>query len=174
MSILSSLLTEVAPTLARALGGPLAGAAVDVIAKTLGTASTEDAIVQEIQEDPALAAQHLRYLETQMQAEIARINSQGENMRLFYEAYKDDKRRGGFWSWPRPAAAWLAPAYAGAVSIVLVRDLWTRNYAIIQHLDLLIYWAVPMMALAGIWFVGRSMERSAIGKALGKPDGGDN
>jgi hypothetical protein len=163
MDKLVDILKTLAPTLGRAVAGPLGGAVIDVIGEALGLGknASADEVANYINTDPELAKQRLSVIEKQVEAEAARWAGQSRNLELYYEAYGKELDRGWFWSLPRPMAGWVTNIFAAAVCGIMVRDLWLRQYVIFDHIPMLIAWAAIPAALAGIWFWKKGDERQS-------------
>ena len=163
MDKLVGILTTLAPTLGRAVAGPLGGAVIEIVGDALGLGknASADEIATHISADPEVAKQQLAILEKQVEAEATRWAGQERNLELYYEAYGKELERGWFWSLPRPLAGWVTNVFSASVCGIIVRDMWMRNYQIFDHIPMLIAWAAIPAALAGIWFWKKGEERQS-------------
>lgn len=168
MRELIEVVGKIAPSLGTALGGPLGGALVGVIGEVLGVgkSATPADVLNTINADPDVARQQLEVLAKQVEAEGQRWVGQTRNVELFYEAYNQEINKGLFWSMPRPLAAWVVNLFSAMVCIIMVRDLWYREYVIFNQIPMLISWIAIPAALAGIWFWQRSNEKSSQAESL--------
>ncbi len=162
MRELIDVVTKIAPALGTALGGPLGGAITGVIAEVLGLDknASPESILTTIHADPAVAQQQLEVLSKQIETETARWHGQSRNVELFYETYNRELDKGWFWSMPRPMAAWVTNLFVAMVCLILVRDLWYREYGLLNQVPMLITWIAIPAALAGIWFWQKTTERT--------------
>lgn len=162
MKELIDVVGKIAPSLGTALGGPLGGAITGVIGEVLGIGkdATPDNILATIHADPAVAQQQLEVLAKQVEAESQRWIGQTRNVELFYETYNRELDKGWFWSMPRPMAAWVTNIFVAMVCLIMIRDLWYREYTILNQIPMLISWIAIPAALAGIWFWQRTTEKT--------------
>lgn len=162
MKELIDVIGKIAPSLGTALGGPLGGALVGVIGEVLGIGkdATPDDLLASINADPEVAKHQLEVLAKQVEAEGQRWVGQTRNVELFYEAYNREIDKGWFWSMPRPFAAWVVNLYCAMVCLIMIRDMWYREYTIMTHIPMLITWIAIPAALAGIWFWQRTTEKA--------------
>lgn len=168
MKELVDLVGKIAPSLGTALGGPLGGALVGVIGEILGIGkdATPEDIVTTIHADPDVAKQQLEVLAKQVEAEAQRWVGQTRNVELYYEAYNRELDKGWFWSMPRPMAAWVTNLFTAMICLIMIRDLWYREYVIFNHIPMLISWIAIPAALAGIWFWQRTTEKSVHSESI--------
>lgn len=165
MSNLDGLINAVstlAPSVARMLGGPLAGAVVDILAQGFGTSSDPTAISQAIAADPELAKQQLAYLEKWAESETARFTGQAANVDATKEIYLAELNRGGFYSWLRPCAGWVTLIQSAIFTVIMAKQLWEANYQLLAQSPMLLVFMAPPAALAGVYFWNKSQERQAL------------
>lgn len=167
---LIDLIGKAAPALAAALGGPLAGAAVSVIADALGVADDPDAVTAAVASaDPAVIVAQLAAAEARFKVEAEKAITLRTQIDAHVEMMRLDYGRGWFWGSWRPLAGWIATAWSAAVCVVAVRDIWIANYALMGEAGNLLMIGGPIMALAGVYSWQKSEERKAMaGGGLGR------
>lgn len=162
MDSLINTLTQLAPTVARLLGGPLAGAVMDILAQSFGTNANPEAINAAIASDPEVAKQQLLYLEEWARSETARWSGQAANVEATKELYLADLQQGGFRSWVRPLAAWVTLIQSVIFTAIMAKQLWENNYTLLGQAPMILVFMAPPAALAGVYFWNKSQERQAI------------
>lgn len=162
MDSLINTLTQLAPTVARMLGGPLAGAVVDILAQSFGTSADPAAINSAIAADPETAKAQLAYLEKWAESETARWSGQAANVEATKELYLADMAQGGFRGWVRPLAAWVTLLQSVVFTIIMTKQLWENNYQLLGQSPMLLVFMAPPAALAGVYFWNKSQERQAL------------
>jgi hypothetical protein len=166
MSSLKDILTKGAPILGTALGGPLGGAVVGILAELFNTDPNEAAVTAAMNSsDPNVIAANLARAEAAFKAAAEesitlrqQITSHVEMMRLDYD-------RGGFYSLWRPFAGWIATLYAAATCVIVLRDAWYGTYLFLAQAPNMLMVGGPIMAIAGIYAFGKSQERAALANA---------
>lgn len=159
---LINAVSSLAPSVARMLGGPLAGAVVDILAQGLGTNSDPAAITNAIAADPELAKSQLAYLEKWAESETARFTGQAANVDATKEIYLAELNRGGFYSWLRPLAGWVTLMQSVVFTVIMTKQLWEANYQLLAQSPMLLVFMAPPAALAGVYFWNKSQERQAL------------
>jgi hypothetical protein len=165
-SQLKDLVGKVAPVLGTALGGPLGGAVVSILAEVFNVKNEPDAVEEAIRSsDPNVIAANLARAEAAFKAAAeesvtlrTQISSHVEMMRLDYD-------RGAFYSMWRPAAGWVAVMYAGAFCFLGLYQAYLGNYTLLTMAPQVLMIGGPIMAIAGIYTWGRSNERVAMANA---------
>lgn len=153
----------IAPALATALGGPLAGGAVEILAKTLGTQPEPDAIVKAAaQKDPAVLKAEIERAEAEFKAAAEQAVTLRAQIDAHVRMVELDYARGAFYSAWRPLAGWVALIYAAATCLLVVKDAWVGSYAFLALAPSVLMIGGPIMALAGIYAWGRTEERKAL------------
>ncbi len=160
---LIDLISKAAPALAAALGGPLAGAAVSVIADALGVAD-DPAIVAETvaSSDPAVIAAQLAAAEARFKVEAEKAITLRTQIDAHVEMVRLDYARGWFWGSWRPLAGWIATLWSAAICVVSVRDIWLGQFELLAQAVNLLMIGGPILALAGVYSWQKSEERKAL------------
>ena len=114
---LGSIIKAVAPTIATALGGPLAGAAVSFLAGKFGTESTQEAVQKAVEGFTAADTVKLKQLDLEFQEHMADlgIKIQLANLAVDVEEAKSESVFVAGW---RPFVGWVCGfglAYAAVI-----------------------------------------------------------
>lgn len=152
-----------APLLGRALGGPLGGAAGDILAKALGATEATPTAVQDAlpaAEPSRLAeaeAQWLALLREETVTERAAISATHQTIRQEISAVDRVQR------WWRPLYACELTAECAALWAVLLHEFWTGDLQTINALVgatalLVTYWGFRFSVL-GVYISGRTREK---------------
>jgi len=108
------LLKTIAPGIATALGGPLAGAAVSFLAGKFGTENTQEAVSKALEGFTAADIVKMKELDNQFALEMAKLGIQLDAAQIAVNQ-EEAKSVSLFVAGGRPAAIW-----AGVFSMVLV------------------------------------------------------
>jgi hypothetical protein len=152
-----------APLLGTALGGPLGGAAGQVLARAVGASEPTPAAVQATL--PAVDPARVLMAEAQW-AEMIRAEAETQRTAIAEtqttiraELVSDDVVQ----RWWRPAYAWELTLECAALWAVLVHEFWTGDVATINALVnatalLVTYWGFRFGVL-GVYISGRTREK---------------
>lgn len=162
-----------APAIATALGGPLAGAVVGILAEVFGVSNDPAAVRAAIQKsDPETIKLNLASAEAAYKAaaeESITVRHQIDNHVRMMEM---DYNRGLFYSWWRPAAGWASMVFWSLICLLVVRDLYFGVYTLFNYMAQILMAGAPLSALAGIYIWRKSDERVAL--ASGKSNLAEN
>jgi len=164
MSQLKDILAKAAPALGMALGGPLGGAVVSVLAEVFNTSPTQESVEEAIKSsDPNVIAANLARAEAAFRAAAEESITQRQQITSHVEMMQLDYGRGGFYSMWRPAAGWIATMYSGTTCfLALYLILVARDYTLLNMAPQVLMMGGPIMAIAGIYAFGKSQERAAL------------
>ena len=163
MSQLKDILTKTAPILGTALGGPLGGAVVSILAEVFNTEPTHDAVEAAMQSaDPNVIAANLARAEAAFKAAAEDSITVRTQIESHVELVKLDYSRGWFYSAWRPMGGWIAMAYSGATCGLALYQAYLGSYMLLQMAPQVLMIGGPIMAIAGIYALGKSQERSAM------------
>ncbi|MFA5387036.1 MAG: hypothetical protein WC322_01415 [Candidatus Paceibacterota bacterium] len=159
---------SLAPALATALGGPLAGAAISIIAEVLGVAPTSDAVDAALgSNDPDVIKASLSRAEAAFKAEAEKAVTVGKQIDAHVEIVRMDYERGSFYSGWRPLSGWIAMLYSGASCTVVIAEAFKGSYSFLAQAPSVLMIGGPIMALAGIYAWQKSEERKAMASGGG-------
>lgn len=130
----SDILRSVAPTIATALGGPLAGAAVDFIAGKFGTPATAEAVHETLAGLSAADLVKMKEIDAEFQKHMA---DNGISLQLAQIAVNTEEAKSTNWlvaGW-RPAVGWVCVA-ALALSYMPKAIVLTAFWAYQAYLNL--------------------------------------
>lgn len=160
---LQGLIATVAPILGTALGGPLGGAVVGILADQFGVANDPVAVHDAIKSsDPEVIKANLARAEAAFKAEAEKAVTVRQQIQSHVEMMRMDYDRGGFHSLWRPLAGWLAVLFSASTCFITVKDAWFGQYALLAQAPSILMIGGPLMALAGIYAWGKSEERKAM------------
>jgi len=168
MSDLRNILAKAAPVLGTAIGGPLGGAVVSILAQVFDTDPTEAAVTAAVNSsDPEVVKANLARAEAAFKAAAEesvtlrqQITSHVEMMRLDYD-------RGVFFSGWRPMGGWIAMVYAAAACFLTLYQAFHGHYELLNLAPQQLMVGGPIMAIAGIYALGKSQERVAMANNAG-------
>lgn len=152
-----------APMLGTALGGPLGGAAGQILANVLGSATPTPSAVQASlpTADPSLLAQaEMQWAEAiRAEAETQRVAISEMQATIRAEIASDDPMQ----RWWRPIYAFELTFECAALWVVLVHEFWTGDLQTINALVgatalLVAYWGFRFGVL-GVYVSGRTREK---------------
>lgn len=165
-STLKDVLGKVAPVLGTAIGGPLGGAVISILAEVFNTSPTEDSVTAAMKSaDPEVIKANLARAEAAFKAAAEEAVTQREQITSHVEMMRLDYERGWFYSGWRPTAGWIAMSYSALICVIVLRDAWFGSYAFLGMAPQMLMVGGPIMALAGIYAWGKSQERVAVANA---------
>ncbi len=160
---LQSIVTTIAPILGTALGGPLGGAVVGILADQFGVPKDIDSVAAAVKSsDPEVLKANLQRAEAAFKAEAEKAVTVRQQITSHVEMMRMDYDRGGFHSMWRPLAGWMAVLFSAATCFITVKDAWHGQYALLAQAPSILMIGGPLMALAGIYAWGKSEERKAM------------
>lgn len=165
MDKLKNLVSVLAPTLGTALGGPLGGAAVAILAEALGlekNAEPADVAAAARSADPEVLKASMARAEASFKAAAEEAITLREQITASVQMVQMDYAQGFFHSLWRPAAGWIAVAYAGGFCLLAMLQAWQGNYQLLSMAPSVLMIGGPIMALAGIYTWQRSNEKIAM------------
>lgn len=160
---LGKIVGTVAPVLGTALGGPLGGAVVSILAQQFGVGNDPAAVASVVQSsDPEVVKANLLRAEAAFKAEAEKAVTVRQQIASHVEMMKLDYGRGGFYSLWRPLSGWMAVLFSAMSCMIVIRDALHGQYAFLAQAPSVLMIGGPLMALAGIYAWGKSEERKAI------------
>jgi hypothetical protein len=154
--------------LGTALGGPLGGAVVSILAEMFNTDPTETAVAAAVNSsDPEVVKANLARAEAAFKAAAEESITLRQQISSHVEMMRMDYDRGGFYSMWRPMAGWIATMYAGLTCAIVLRDAWLGSYLFLAQAPNMLMVGGPIMAIAGIYAFGKSQERVAVTNSAG-------
>lgn len=169
LTTLRRLIQDAAPAVATALGGPLGGAAVQILAEVFGTAAEPGHVLSAARNaDPEVIKANLARAEAAFRAAAEEAVTVRANIDAHVRLVEMDYKRGGFYSAWRPLAGWVAILYGAACCALVVKDAVNAQYAFLGQAPAILAIGAPIMALAGIYAWSKSEERkTAMRSGLG-------
>jgi len=162
-SALKDLVSKVAPVLGTALGGPLGGAVVSILAEAFNTDNSSDAVEVAMRSaDPSVVAANLARAEAAFKAAAEETITVRTQIESHVEMMRLDYGRGGFYSLWRPLAGWIATLYAFATCALALQQAYLGSYVLFTMAPQVLMMGGPIMAIAGIYAFGKSQERAAL------------
>lgn len=160
---ITDVLKTIAPALGTALGGPLGGAVISILAGQFNTASTPEAVEAALRSsDPEVVKANLLRAEAAFRAEAEKAVTVREQIASHVKMMEMDYARNSFFSAWRPFAGWLATLFAAGTCGIVLMEAWNGKYDFLTHAPSVLMIGGPIMALAGIYAWGKSEERKAI------------
>lgn len=168
-SALKTMVEKVAPVLGAAVGGPLGGAVVSILAEVFATDPTEDAVEKAMKSaDPNVIAANLSRAEAAFKAAAEEAVTLRTQIDAHVRMMELDYNRGGlFYSGWRPLSGWVAMTYAGATCFLALWQAYLGSYVLLNMAPQVLMIGGPIMAIAGIYALGRTQERQAVVAATG-------
>lgn len=167
-STLKDVLGKVAPVLGTAIGGPLGGAVISILAEVFNTSPTEESVAEAMKSsDPEVIKANLARAEAAFKAAAEEAVTLRTQMTAHVDMMRMDYERGMFYSGWRPMAGWIAMGYSAFICLIVLRDAWAGQYAFLGMAPQMLMVGGPIMALAGIYAFGKSQERVALANAPG-------
>lgn len=175
MSQLKDILAKAAPVLGTALGGPLGGAVVSILAEVFNTDPTHQAVEAAIQSsDPNVIAANLARAEAAFKAAAEDSITLRTQIEQHTELVRMDYNRGWFYSGWRPVGGWIATLYSAGFCFLALYQAYLGVYTLLSMAPQVLMIGGPIMAIAGIYALGKSQERSALITAgAGQPNVSD-
>lgn len=161
---LKDLVSKVAPVLGTALGGPLGGAVISILGEVFGTPHADESVLAMTirSTDPEIVKANLSRAEASFRAAAEESITLRTQIEQHTELVRLDYDRGLFFALWRPMGGWIATLYAAVTCLIVIRDAWFGTYLFLAQAGNVLMIGGPIMAIAGIYAIGKSNERVAL------------
>ncbi len=157
------MIGTVAPAIGAAIGGPLGGAVVSILAEVFGVGHSEAEVAAAIETNsPETVAAKLAAAEAKFKAAAEEAVTLRGQIDAHVELVRLDMQRGWYWSLWRPAAGWIATLFAAACCFIVIKDAWGGQYGFLNLAPSVLMIGGPIMALAGVYAWQKSEERKTL------------